>query len=946
MAGNSSTSEAHNDLQNQGKLNTYAVAKGMGKNSTPRPSYATFAPKSEYVSGDFFSPDTKSTTAKKKSPTSVMDIPDNGPIGVRWSENLFEQQFVSPGSARLDPFATDDIRYSSRSKPKSILKKAPSKGSVSSSKYSQGFPPFDDGRECPSDESPSKSHNKRPDYVSRMMSDPPSDEDLGKSSSPLGFIDGNGRSVSPILAESPTAEHDVVKTMAEWAGSHRNNSFDIAAQYHESAVSNNYESRNRDGQEPLSNSYVDFIEAVAAVVIQTKVRQLLARIQVESLREQCHAHHDEIEGTYAHQRRSPAITQKARNATRAKQSARKDAALDFYMLAAIRIQAFFRGWWVRDCLAVDNYCATMIQKTYRGWSAGDTAITRLYCIVRLQSVVRGHLARKSLGSYSMESDVYDIAATMIQAQWRSFSCEMKYLRAYEDILVVQSVARGWITRRLIWSWLKTHHQNRSRRITKNLIRNPPSSNGGKTYEQEPTFLSTPPRKSLDSKGGLSPSYLPHISYMRNTLTPNVDQDDVLLILPDRARTNFVVRQEQGKVPPRQVKEDETPGLRAHSRPTQHWGTGNKEESNDVKTNQPRRHQAKTTTSDSVTDVEQEDHQNDEQKAMSEIERRRKNKELEAKARQAEEKRRQEAQASELAELEFRRKKMAMKAEARKKEDAAISSAHSGQRDVESAHSDISHYHEEKKESDSYINNSIETNPSDEPDEAPMEFSGRKAPAVEPPAKDTTTTTIGPWQLKKRTHLPSTATKKENAPKIPDESVTGQNSLQKEDSIASRPSFARGVGVVAARKQQLFTSNGNLSFSREDAEVTSVDVAEMNSIVGKTPVEKARNSPMASTMEEQQPVIAGAKTPEKADRRDVIEKPKDVDVSALTEPTTASPIATTAASTTAIPKRVSGTTTSYVAQMQSQRSGAEQKRLDEMHAIFSKAGLMWRTKWGA
>jgi len=62
--------------------------------------------------------------------------------------------------------------------------------------------------------------------------------------------------------------------------------------------------------------------------------------------------------------------------------------------AAIKIQAAFRGWWVRDCLSVDNYCATLIQQVVRGYLRRMEYEFDYYRIVIVQSAVRRFLAKR------------------------------------------------------------------------------------------------------------------------------------------------------------------------------------------------------------------------------------------------------------------------------------------------------------------------------------------------------------------------------------------------------------------------------------------------------------------------------------------------------------------------------------------------------------------------
>jgi len=61
---------------------------------------------------------------------------------------------------------------------------------------------------------------------------------------------------------------------------------------------------------------------------------------------------------------------------------------------ASKIQAAFRGWWVRDCLSVDNYCATLIQQAVRGYLRRMQYEFDFYRIVIVQSAVRRFIAKR------------------------------------------------------------------------------------------------------------------------------------------------------------------------------------------------------------------------------------------------------------------------------------------------------------------------------------------------------------------------------------------------------------------------------------------------------------------------------------------------------------------------------------------------------------------------
>jgi hypothetical protein len=136
---------------------------------------------------------------------------------------------------------------------------------------------------------------------------------------------------------------------------------------------------------------------------------------------------------------------------------------------------------------------------------------------------------------------------------------------------------------------------------------------------------------------------------------------------------------------------------------------------------------------------------------------------------------------------------------------------------------------------------------------------------------------------------------------------------------------------------------------QEVSVTTNDIEEMNSIVEQTvkhQEELKKNSRkenfIANLVQHDE---AKPDTPVKDPTRDnpnsVIvanTRPKDCDVSVLTEPTSFRELGTPSPN-----KRISGTTATFHEEMRSQRSESEQKRIDNMHAIFLKAGLMSRVK---
>lgn len=276
-------------------------------------------------------------------------------------------------------------------------------------------------------------------------------------------------------------------------------------------------SKREKGSGRISNAYSGFIESVASVVVQTAVRQFLAKRRVERLRASTRSSARTRQIQMTSRMRSGKALVRDRKPTH--------SVVSMMDLAATRIQSLFRGWYARDCIAVDNYCATIIQKNFlalrcrrkylydryriiqiqsivRRKLSYDVFATCIYCAVVIQAAFRGYQTRKNMGqiAYATTQDEHR-AATLIQAQWRSFVCEMIFLREYEDILLVQSVARGWVTRRLIRSWLRAHN-----------------------IEASSTLMGDSPRqqkKDTSYAYSLPRSYINHTEFMKKSLPPPI-----------------------------------------------------------------------------------------------------------------------------------------------------------------------------------------------------------------------------------------------------------------------------------------------------------------------------------------------------------------------------------------------------------------------------------------
>jgi chorismate mutase len=119
------------------------------------------------------------------------------------------------------------------------------------------------------------------------------------------------------------------------------------------------------------------------------------------------------------------------------QAIMKRTTFQFYDLAAIQIQAAWRGWWVRDCLNVETYCACMIQKVFRSHMAQRQYKYDLHRIVVAQSVIRRFLTAVAIEKQTK-------AATLIQTNWRKSVAKSRYINTLVDVLIVQSVCRRFL----------------------------------------------------------------------------------------------------------------------------------------------------------------------------------------------------------------------------------------------------------------------------------------------------------------------------------------------------------------------------------------------------------------------------------------------------------------------------------------------------------------------
>eukprot|EP00529_Nitzschia_sp_RCC80_P006244 CAMPEP_0113514816 /NCGR_PEP_ID=MMETSP0014_2-20120614/40612_1 /TAXON_ID=2857 /ORGANISM="Nitzschia sp." /LENGTH=1567 /DNA_ID=CAMNT_0000411341 /DNA_START=287 /DNA_END=4990 /DNA_ORIENTATION=+ /assembly_acc=CAM_ASM_000159 len=817
-----------------------------------RPTSDTFTPKSGYSRHPLRGKE--EGVVLKPSPTSVLGFQSPG---VRWSDTLTQQEIVTPESVKLYPYSAEKIRStSSSSQPKSILRSNETRRLRKESSESG-----------PSDE-------KRIMGIAAETGTERSNDSSPESPADIAFFDTSGRSVSPIPGETSMNADD----------------------------GNDVE----DDPGLLSDSYVNFIEAVAAVVIQTKVRQYLATVRVERLRWNQQAIHGNTRALNVSSRRVVQTSNATKMRTGNGSYVQPGSTIDILALAAIQIQATFRGWWVRDCIAVDHYCATMIQKNYRGFLYRTRYLHLMYSIVTVQSLWRRQIARKQVRRRKMDLihfHTFDHAATTIQAKWRSFVCEMKYLRDYEDVLVVQSVARGWIARRLIGSWLRTHHHADKSRIKQYLKKKSvdPRSNFSSSRQKPVT-----PTQAKAAGKEISPSYFNHLEYMMTNVSK-----------PDARSKNAVRDGEKSGIKPIQRQlfamdsdpfDDNIPSDLAPA----------DEELADREISALSLPEA---SSGRAAPQEPASKNN-----RDEIEKRRKLKELESKALYDEERRRKEIQAAALAELEMRRKRMALKAAERKRQKEALSSSppendkntfeSSNEHESAMAHS----FSEEKKEADP-SNSSSENKEGD--NLSGPEGEDRQAVAVSPDGK------LGSPSTPERKTVSSGAKKL-------------LAKWQKWDKGGKPPALQESLCDDTFTGDSVKETPVKLPVEEETAE--SVSTVSVKSTPVKTPLN--RKSDILDALDDAAKHVSpfSPRMPNTTDLDQTFDSAQQTDKScSIGSHARGETDAIYTAGDSKPRQRVSGTNATYHAHMLLQRSEEEQKRIDGMHGVFKRAGLMNRMK---
>lgn len=230
-------------------------------------------------------------------------------------------------------------------------------------------------------------------------------------------------------------------------------------------------------EETVSSAYL-FIETVAAIVIQTSVRRFLASLAVQR---RLRHHRVQGSGETVDSEISP-ITYESSYATATRDAPATETMAQkrhHFDSAAAKIQAAFRGYWVRDCLDVDHYCARAIQATYRGciqrqeylndlrrivlvqswWRrniAREAVAHLLACAIIIQAAARGRIFRRKYKRFlRKKAKLHNQAATLIQAAIRGFQIRWRYKSflqmqsLHRAAVLIQAVVRGF---RIRWRY--------------------------------------------------------------------------------------------------------------------------------------------------------------------------------------------------------------------------------------------------------------------------------------------------------------------------------------------------------------------------------------------------------------------------------------------------------------------------------------------------------------
>ena len=143
---------------------------------------------------------------------------------------------------------------------------------------------------------------------------------------------------------------------------------------------------------------------------------------------------------------------------------RAEAHLMACTLATVTIQRIGRGYCAQKQLEASRNAAVTIQRIVRGHLASAWAFDTVYAAIIIQSLARGFFAHSSYSDKrhgaiilqkthraKVQKDLFHekrTAAIRVQTIWRKYIASTRYKAAVVDIIMVQSVVRTWLGRKI------------------------------------------------------------------------------------------------------------------------------------------------------------------------------------------------------------------------------------------------------------------------------------------------------------------------------------------------------------------------------------------------------------------------------------------------------------------------------------------------------------------
>ncbi|GKY95422.1 hypothetical protein MPSEU_000503700 [Mayamaea pseudoterrestris] len=324
-----------------------------------------------------------------------------------WDERDEGQQELKEIENRTTTLQSSNITFSPDSPPKSILRatrfSSSSPGARTSSSYYAQLQAFRNKQSRRAEHKVELLNFKSPPRPESAFSYPTADELSLNATSPLRTK----------LEDDPFA--------AEIAENDSQNSSPVPDMFDEL----DDDEEIGDENETSVVAVASFIQTIAAVVIQAAFRRyrvqwiysdMLARKNLQRLRQgQQHNNSGPVVFSPVHESKESARVVPCKDAIMTPNGQRaRDRVANFSKsnaiglnntqgnnhhgfnetnAAATTIQALFRGYWARDCISVDVYCASLVQKTWRSYQVRHAYLFDLYSIILVQSLWRRSLAR-------------------------------------------------------------------------------------------------------------------------------------------------------------------------------------------------------------------------------------------------------------------------------------------------------------------------------------------------------------------------------------------------------------------------------------------------------------------------------------------------------------------------------------------------------------------------